>query len=413
MRKVLLSSAMALPVLLAAACGRSAPSTTAEASSATVPLGVAFKEETLTRKGFFGDNWCQTWAADGNIYTMLDDGNGWWGSPVKTKDLAGWWGSMCLRIRGGADFAAADVARMPGWPKSPVNSPLYAYGTISVDGTLYVWLWKSESDTWYRRPIANRLLYSPDLGQTFYRWDGRRETEASFGETDPGSFFFYKEDPRWKIDREAYAFNWIAFAQSGRDNSAARDDYVYMYSPEQHDPTKLSVARVGRRHIRDRSRYEYFKAWDGNRPSWTKDLKERGVNLQYPARRADGDWMWASWFPDVVYNEGLDRYIMVSYGVSDEGKQFWDGWCGDCAYPASLGFWHATDPWGPWTQFHYTEYFYADRKANRTYGFKLSPKWMSEDGRTMTLIWSDAGDDHSTNYKWNQMEIEILTGRED
>jgi hypothetical protein len=33
---------------------------------------------------------------------------------------------------------------------------------------------------------------------------------------------------------------------------------------------------------------------------------------------------------------------------------------------------------------------------------------MSDDGRTMTLIWSDAGDDHSTNYKWNQMEIEIV-----
>jgi hypothetical protein len=41
-------------------------------------------------------------------------------------------------------------------------------------------------------------------------------------------------------------------------------------------------------------------------------------------------------------------------------------------------------------------------------GFKLSPKWISEDGKTMTLISSDAGDDHDTNYKWNQMEIEPL-----
>ena len=408
-RTSLVPGAILLASLFAAACDRGVPAGTAEAPSGTLPVGVAFREETLTRKGLFGDNWCQTWAADDNIYTMLDDGNGWWGDAVKTKALPGWWGSMCIRVRGDAGFTDADVARMTGWPKNPVDSPLYAYGTVSVDGTLYVWLWKSESDTWYRRPIANRLLYSPDLGRTFYRWNGRKETEASFGETDPDAFFFYREDPRWKIDRHAYAFNWIAFAQSGRDNSAARDEYVYMYAPEQHDPRKLSVARVDKRHIRDRSRYEYFRAWDGGQPSWTTEVKERGVNLEYPERRADGEWMWASWFPDVVYNKGLDRYIMVSYGVSDGGKPFWDGWCSNCAYPASLGFWHAKDPWGPWTAFHYTEYFHADRKANRTYGFKLSPKWMSEDGRTMTLIWSDAGDDHSTNYKWNQMEIEIAT----
>lgn len=404
----LAASTLALALSLTAAGGRHGPTAAAQAQG-TRPVDVVFREDTIERKGYFGDNWCQTWAADGNVYTMLDDGNGWWGSPVKTKDLAGWSGSMCLRISGDAGFTAADVARMPGWPKNPANSPLYAYGTVSVDGTLYVWLWKSETDTWYRRPIANRLLYSPDLGKTFYRWNGQPETEATFGELHPGAFFFYKEDPRPKLDRDAYAFNWIAIVQSGRDNAAAKDDFVYMYAPEQHEPSHLGLARVHRTHIRDKSRYEYFKAWDGDRPTWTREMKERGVNLQYPPRRSDGEWMWASWFPDVVYNAGLDRYIMVSYGVSDKGKTFWDGWCQNCAYPASLGFWHAENPWGPWTRFHYTEYFYADRKANRPYGFKLSPKWISDDGRRMTLIWSDAGDDHSTNYKWNQMEVEIVT----
>ena len=57
--------------LLTAADGRGERLTTAEASAGAIPVGVVFREETIARKGFFGDNWCQTWAADDNIYTCL------------------------------------------------------------------------------------------------------------------------------------------------------------------------------------------------------------------------------------------------------------------------------------------------------------------------------------------------------
>ena len=62
----------------------------------TYPVGIKFYDSTITRKGYYGDNCCQTWASDGNIYTMMDDGNGWWGSIVKDHDE--YWGSMCIRI---------------------------------------------------------------------------------------------------------------------------------------------------------------------------------------------------------------------------------------------------------------------------------------------------------------------------
>ncbi|MEX0981957.1 MAG: hypothetical protein WDZ47_07715 [Bacteroidales bacterium] len=372
-----------------------------------LPVDVKFNFDSITRKWFYGDNWCQTWATDDNIYTMLDDGNGWWGDSEKTKDLSGWSGSMCLQIKGDENFGAEDVKRMEGWPHSPANSPLYAYGTISVNDTLFAWLWKSERDRWYHRPIANRLLYSPDLGKSFYRWDGQLETADTFSDFDSSTFFFYKEDPVWKDDRDAYAFNWITFCQNGKNNTMAKDDYVYMYAPEQYDPTKLAVIRVHKNQILNRDKYEYFKEWNKSESIWTKNMDERGVNLQYPENRSDGEWMWASWFPDVVYNPGLDLYIMVSYGVSDEGKNFWGSWCANCLYPASIGFWYSETPYGPWKEFYYEEYFFTDRSENRTYGFKLSPKWMSDNGNKMVLIWSDAGDNHSTNYKWNQMEIKF------
>ncbi|WP_373513865.1 hypothetical protein, partial [Persicitalea sp.] len=181
-----------------------------------LPKGVQFKTETLVRKGNFGDNWCMTWGADNNIYTMLDDGNGWWGNKEKNNKLPDWQGSMMLQIQGDQNFEDKDVKKMAGWPVNPVTSPLYAYGTLSVEGTIYVWLWKSETDTWYRRPVANRLLYTKDLGKTFYRSDGQLETAETFNEFDSTSFFFYKEQPKQKVDRDAYAFNWIEFCQNGK-----------------------------------------------------------------------------------------------------------------------------------------------------------------------------------------------------
>ena len=80
----------------------------------------------------------------------------------------------------------------------------------------------------------------------------------------------------------------------------------------------------------------------------------------------------------------------------------------------SLGLWWAVRPWGPWTQFYYSDEWTVDSPDNRTYQPKLSPKWISADGRQMVLIWSDAmknaaGRSHTVNYRWNQMAITVET----
>jgi hypothetical protein len=236
--------------------------------------------------------------------------------------------------------------------------------------------------------------------------------------------FFYKEDPRPKAGREAFAFNWIAFCQNGKDNSAAKDDYVYMYCVEQHDVTRLSMIRVPQDKVTNRSAYEYLQEVVGERAVWTSDMTQRGATIAYPAKNYNGDdWLWCSWHPDVVYNPGLDRYIMVSYGISDGEKDFYSGWCSKCQHSATVGMWHAKHPWGPWTQFYYQPEWKApcdppeewgfSGAASRTYQFKLSPKWIYDNGRTMYLIWSDAGGlwtggkhGHSDYwYKWNQVKI--------
>ena len=124
-----------------------------------LPVDLKFHFETITRKGNFGDNWCQTWAADDHIYCMLDDGNGWWGNSEKTKNLYDWSGSMCLQIQGDEDFGTEDVKKIEGWPENPANSPLYAdrpenrtYGFklspkwISDDGEKMILIWSDAGD---------------------------------------------------------------------------------------------------------------------------------------------------------------------------------------------------------------------------------------------------------------------------
>ena len=251
--------------------------------SQSIPTGVHFDTTTIKHKGNFGDNWCQTWAIDDYVYTMLDDGNGWWGSSEKLNGLPDWEGAMLLQISGDQNFTSKDVKKMPGWPISLVSSPLYAYGTVAVDSTIYIWLWKSETDTWYRRPIANRLLYTKDFGKTLYRWDGTLETYKTYQQIDSTDFFFYKEDARPKDGKDAYAFNWIAFLQNGKANSEAKDDYIYMYAPEQDNPRNLALARVHKDHILDKSAYQYFKGINNNKPDWSADILERGSTIQYPA----------------------------------------------------------------------------------------------------------------------------------
>jgi hypothetical protein len=199
-----------------------------------------------------------------------------------------------------------------------------------------------------------------------------------------------------------------------------------MYAVEQYDVTRLSMIRVHKDRVTDRSAYEYLKELDADTPVWTPDLKQRGPVLTFPARNENGEeWLWASWHPSVVYNPGLNRYILVSYGISDGDKPFFSGWCARCTQSATVGMWHSKEPWGPWTRFYYeagwqtpgdppAEWGFTG-EASRTYQFKLNPKWVYDGGRTMYVIWSDAGGrwdegnwGHSSYwYRWNQMKITL------
>ena len=379
------------------------------------PVNVQFHTETLIRLGHPGDNWCITWTAEGDQLTSMCDGN-WLNGKHHYHNHV-------YRIVGDADtFTREDI---PGYPQFVRElGGWFGYGVVSVGNNIYSMVSKTPGENWSGPFRGIKMLKSPDSGKTWYRvnslgderylepWDDSAREDISHGE-----MFFMEESGKFEHGGMAYPFSFCSFVQNGQANSASKDDYIYIYSPEGAQTNHLLLARVKLNEIENRNNWEYFTGWEGKVPVWTDDLDERGVIHEFPGKNDSGEYFgWYSWLPSVVWNEGLGLYIMVNggtyagRGLTNSGKDYYSAWMH--TKTGSLGFWYAEKPYGPWNQFFYTDYWNVDNEKNRTYQPKLSPKWISEDGTNMVLIWSDAmkneeGKSHTVNYRWNQMEITL------
>ncbi len=381
------------------------------------PNGVQFNRSTLRRIDGRGDNWCQTWAADDSVVTAMDDGD--WLNTGRSYH------SRLYKIHGDANnFSRSEVSEYPNFAKS--GDGWFAYGMLSVKGVLYSLVTKTQGDGWSQGPFRGmKMLRSYDSGNNWHRVD-RNNNDRYLSRWDIGredlihqEMFFFEESGRNGQGKTAWPFAFASFVQSGQDHRASKDGFVYVYSPEGVSTNQLLLARVPEDQVGNRSAWQYFSGWNGSTPTWSGNLEARQPNIVLPARNNAGEYFgFYSWLPSVVWNPGLQKYIMVNGGTyggrgrTNSTVDYYNVWMH--SRPGSLGFWYSDTPYGPWKQIYYTDYWTADNSQNLTYQPKLSPKWISEDGRTMTLIWSDAmlnanGESHSINYRWNQMEIEIQT----
>ena len=380
------------------------------------PVGVVFEHDTLKRLGHRGDNWCMTWTKDGSKITSMDDGN-WLEGPHR-------YSNHLYRITGGADdFTRADI---PGYPNFFMGeNGWFGYGMYSVNGTIYSLVSKCRKNTFSGPFRGLKLLKSTDNGKMWYRVnkDGKERLIEPMDDArnliTAEEMFFMEEYGLQHDGYAAYPFVFCAFVQNGRDNQAARDEFIYIYSPEGAQSNRLLLARVRVEEFEKRSSWEYFSGWDGDEPTWSKDINERDAVCVFDEKNPNGEYFgWYSWLPSVVWNPGLELYIMVNggtyggRGLTNSAKDYYASWMH--TKTGSLGFWYAEKPYGPWKQFFYTDYWTVDDDKNLTYQPKLSPKWMSTDGKKMVFIWSDAmkneqGKSHRVNYLWNQMEITIKT----
>ena len=386
-------------------------------SQQLVPAKVNFQKETLKRIGRAGDNWCTTWAKDGSQITNMCDGN-WTG--VQEPSFIH---TNVYRITGdAASFEKSDIFAYPDF--SGEEGSWFGYGIVAVDDNVYSVISKTPGTSWSGPFTGIKILKSADNGQTWRRIN-RKGQEQLLEDKSPlrnvvneEEMFFLKEYGMRHKEQKAYPFSFVSFVQNGKNGSASKDEFVYVYAPEGAHAHKLTLARVPKDSFGVRDKWEYFTRFDENQISnWSSEIEKRGYVHEFPDRNKDGQvFGWYSWLPSVVWNEGLGLYIMVNggtyggHGMTDSDKDYYHPWMH--TETGSLGFWYSENPYGPWTQFFYTEKWTVDDPANRTYQPKLSPKWISADGKQMTLIWSDAmkndkGKSHTVNYLWNQMQITI------
>jgi CubicO group peptidase (beta-lactamase class C family) len=298
--------------------------------------GIAWAgKETIIRKARGSDNWPLTWADDDRQYTAY--GDGWGFEPFVPKKL----GLGFARIEGDPRFKGVNIRSPTGEQLGAGARGKKASGILCVGGVLYLWT---------RNAGNAQLAWSKDHGKTWAWAD-------------------------WKFTT---SFGCPTFLNFGKNYAGARDEFVYVYSPDvdsAYTPAdRMVLARVPKGRITQRPAYEFFKGLDEKRrPLWSKEIGERGAVFTHKGR---------CYRSGITFNAGLARYLWVQIIPGTEGKKT------DTRFQGGFAIYDAPQPWGPWTTVYFTEKW--DVGPGETASFPT--RWMSADGKTIHLVFS--GDDH-------------------
>ena len=284
----------------------------------------------IVRKARGSDTWPLTWADDDDMYTAYGDGNGF-DPPVPDKLSLGF-----AKVSGSPeDFTGLNIRSTSGERKGDGARGQKASGMLMIGDVLYMWV---------RNAANSRLAWSSDHAKSWTWCEWRFET----------------------------SFGCPTFLNFGKDYAGARDDYIYVYSPDVESAyraaDRMVLARVPKDRITARGGYEFFEGLGrSGTPLWTGDIAARRAVFSHPG----GCYRSA-----ISYDAGLKRYL----------------WCqtlpgGDARFRGGFGVYDAPEPWGPWTTVYFTDDW--DVGPGETCSFPT--KWMSPDGKTAYLVFS--GDD--------------------
>ena len=283
--------------------------------------------ETIVKKARGSDNWPMTWGEDDALYTAY--GDGWGFEPRVPKKLS----LGFAKVTGSpADFAGENIRSESGEAIGDDRRGRKASGMLMVDGVLYMLARNAGNST---------LAWSTDGARTWAWADWTFET----------------------------SFGCPTFLNFGRDYRGARDEYVYLYSQDRDDAytvaDRVVMGRVRKDRIKDRAPYEFFAGFDTEgAPKWSQDVGERAGVLE----QKEGCYRCG-----VTYDAGIGRYLMTMTLPDGEMPKRY-----------GLSVYEAPEPWGPWVSVRFENAFEAD--AGESANFPT--KWMSEDGRTVHLVFS-------------------------
>jgi hypothetical protein len=286
--------------------------------------------ESIIRLAPGGDNWPSTWGGDDSVYTAYGDGNGF--APLLPDKLS----LGFARIAGTPPNITPENVRSPtGEQSGDGRSGKKASGLLMVDGTLY--------------------LLARNAGNAQLGWS-----------TDGGVTWAWSD---WRFQE---SFGCPAFVNYGRNYEGARDDYVYLVSPDANTAyeraDRLVLARVPKTKLRDPAAYEYFVSVGANgAATWSAQARDRGAIFTNPG---------ACYRSHMTYHPGLKRYLLTMTGRGV-----------DTRFAGGFGIYDAPAPWGPWTTVFFTDTW--DVGPGESSHFPA--KWLDAAGRAGWLLFS--GDD--------------------
>ena len=347
--------------------------------------GIRMLEGSIHRSGDggTGDNWHTTWANDDKQYVLLADGSGW---PEAVGNTGKTYNTRVFAING--DPPNHTFEHLPGYPDMDHSKhTMYGFGILALDGNIYHFLTTADHNPnddpplYVSRFIGAKLVYSPDNGESWKNQDGTPLRWGTWDERDRDNLVFHYEP--------GDAFSLLTMLQMGKNYEHNTDGYVYVYSPNgnlEGAMNQLVMFRVRKDRILDRAAYEYFVSRDHDgAASWSSDVHAKGVVHTFPSGWVNRGFHHPyAWHPSVVYNAPLGLYMMVNWGMgcNSEGRWF--------EKPSYLGFWVAEHPWGPWSQV-YEDAAWAPEggSAARCYQPQIIPKWISKDGKSFWLAFTD------------------------
>lgn len=363
-------------------------------------IKVVRREETIVRHSVNGDNWNMSWAKDDRQYVSLCDGGGFADQPKA------YYNSRMLAVSGGP--LDAKFHDLPGYPmlgmptQRPKDTRYYNFGTLALDNCLYQFMstfnrqirpdeLQNVDPNNLLRFTGAKLVYSPDNGHTWHNQDGSTPvTWEPWDRRSRETMVFFEEDQE--------AFSILSVLQMGKNYEHNRDGYVYVYAPNGNIEGKINelvMFRVPKTRILNRGAYEYFVGMrmDGS-AKWSKDINGRRPIHTFPRGWANRLWHPYAWHPSVAYVDPLGVYLMANWGMgTGTNVDPWSGIKADdlwFANPSYLGFWIAPNPWGPWTQIHEeSAWLPGGDAAARAYEPQIAPKWISMDGKSFWLVWTD------------------------
>ena len=306
------------------------------------------------------DNWPITWADDGNQYTVWGDGGGFGGTNKIGRSSIG-----VARIEGDwHDFKPSNI--WGGYKGEYIHQMSgKSYGIVCVEGVLYMWagLFDTKIDPFGEVKIG----YSIDHGG---HW----------------------EFSDWSLSREE-GIMMPTFCNYGKNYAGSKDDYVYSYlirfqsyeGPDDYEdkvdwlncqkPGIIDLARVPKDQILNREQYSFFAGTNNKDVIWTKD-----IDLRKPVfENADG----VGWCVNVSYNAVLQRYLL-----STEHTE---------THRGNIAIFDAPEPWGPWTTVCYENDWGLGHIPRNTFYWNFANKWLSEDGKTFSLIFTGRKENDSFN----------------